>query len=80
MSGAWPLALLFSLLALLPPPGTKEPKPFKRPDGAPMPTVVAPLITATLCIILFFAVGPISKFLSPTVGDRVEYIADGGQP
>ena len=68
------------LLALLPPPGTKEPKPFKRPDGAPMPTVVAPLITATLCIILFFAVGPISDFLAPTVGDRVEYIADGGQP
>ena len=68
------------LLALMPPPGTKEPKPFKRPDGAPMPTVVAPLITATLCVILFFAVGPLSKFLAPTVGDRVEYIAEGGQP
>ena len=31
-------------------------------------------------IILFFAVGPLSDFLAPTVGDRVEYIADGGQP
>ena len=68
------------LMALMPPPGTKESKPFKRPDGAPMPTVAAPLITAALCIVLFFAIGPISKFLAPTVGDRVEYIADGGQP
>ncbi|MEZ5947073.1 MAG: proton-conducting transporter membrane subunit [Hyphomonas sp.] len=67
-------------LALMPPPGTKEPKPFKRPDGAPMPTVVAPLITAALCIILFFAVGPVSDFLAPTVGERAADVAAGVLP
>ncbi|MEZ5998913.1 MAG: proton-conducting transporter membrane subunit [Hyphomonas sp.] len=67
-------------LALMPPPGTKEPKPFKRPDGAPLPTVVAPLITAALCLILFFAVGPVSDFLAPTVGDRAADVAAGVLP
>ncbi|HPE48986.1 MAG TPA: proton-conducting transporter membrane subunit [Hyphomonas sp.] len=67
-------------LALMPPPGTKEPKPFKRPDGAPMPTVLAPLITALLCLILFFAVGPVSDFLAPSMGDRAAAVAAGGLP
>ncbi|MCA8901287.1 MAG: monovalent cation/H+ antiporter subunit D family protein [Hyphomonas sp.] len=67
-------------LALMPPPGSKEPKPYKRPDGAPMPTVAAPLITATLCIVLFFFAGEVAGFLSPSVGDRAADVAAGVLP
>lgn len=53
------------ILALMPPPGTKPPKEFKRPGGAPWLTVAAPLFTAALCFVLFFMVDPIGDFLEP---------------
>lgn len=55
------------ILALMPPPGTKPPKEFKRPGGAPALTVAAPLFTAALCIVLFFAIDPVGRFLSPAL-------------
>ncbi|MAN46916.1 MAG: cation:proton antiporter [Hyphomonas sp.] len=69
------------ILALMPPPGTPEPKPFKRPDGAPLPTVAAPMITAGLCIILFFLAGPMADFLAPAFeASTSTSIVTGGQP
>ncbi|MBK8196838.1 MAG: monovalent cation/H+ antiporter subunit D family protein [Acidobacteria bacterium] len=53
------------ILALMPPPGTKPPKEFKRPGGAPALTVAAPMFTAILCIVLFFAIDPVANFLAP---------------
>ena len=57
------------ILALMPPPekdGTiVEPIAFKRPGGAPMLTVAAPLFTAILAFALFFFSGEIGDFLSP---------------
>lgn len=53
------------ILALMPPPGSKPPKDFKRPGGAPWLTVAAPLLTASLCFVLFFMVGPVADFLTP---------------
>ena len=53
------------ILALMPPPGSKPPKEFKRPGGAPWLTVAAPLFTAGLCFVLFFMVDPIADFLAP---------------
>lgn len=53
------------ILALMPPPGSKPPKEFKRPGGAPWLTVAAPLFTAGLCFALFFLVDPIGDFLAP---------------
>lgn len=53
------------ILALMPPPGSKPPKEFKRPGGAPWLTVAAPLFTAGLCFTLFFLVDPIADFLAP---------------
>jgi multicomponent Na+:H+ antiporter subunit D len=53
------------ILALMPPPGTKPPKEFKRPGGAPALTVAAPMFTAILCIVLFFAIDPVADFLAP---------------
>jgi multicomponent Na+:H+ antiporter subunit D len=73
--------LPISILALMPPPDSPEPVPFKRPGGAPMLTVAAPCFTAALCFIMFFAVGPISKFLEPATGERpVEIYMAGGNP
>ena len=69
------------ILALMPPPGSGEPVPFKRPGGAPFFTVAAPVTTAALCFLLFFAVGPLANFLEPTVGERpviAAGISDGG--
>ena len=57
------------ILALMPPPGSPEPAPFKREGGAPMLTVAAPAFTAVLCFLLFFAVGPLAEFLSPVIGE-----------
>lgn len=68
------------ILALMPPPGTPEPKPFKRPDGAPMLTVAAPLITAGLCVVLFFLVGPLGDFLAPAFETPTSSVYTGGQP
>jgi multicomponent Na+:H+ antiporter subunit D len=53
------------ILALMPVPGTKPPKEFKRPGGAPALTVAAPAFTAALCVLLFFMITPISNFLAP---------------
>lgn len=53
------------ILALMPPPDSGTPIPFKRPGGAPMLTVAAPCFTAFLCFLMFFAVGPMADFLTP---------------
>lgn len=63
------------ILALMPPPGGPEPAPFKRAGGAPFFTVAAPVFTATLCLLLFFAIGPMTEFLYPAVGERPDYAA-----
>ncbi|MEM1086369.1 MAG: proton-conducting transporter membrane subunit [Pseudomonadota bacterium] len=55
-------------LALMPPRGTPEPAPYKRPEGAPFLTVAAPCFTAALCFLMFFAVGPLTEFLDPAIG------------
>ncbi|MBA3067725.1 MAG: monovalent cation/H+ antiporter subunit D family protein [Hyphomonas sp.] len=60
------------ILALMPPPGTKPLKEFKRPGGAPALTVAAPLFTAALCFVLFFVIDPVSDFLEPAFA-TVEY-------
>ena len=59
------------ILALMPPPDSPEPAPYKRPGGAPMLTVAAPCFTAILCFLMFFTVGPISDFLEPATGERI---------
>jgi len=59
------------ILALMPPPGSGEPAPYKRPGGAPMLTVAAPCFTALLCVLMFFTIGPISEFLEPATGERI---------
>ena len=61
------------ILALMPPPGSGDPVPFKRAGGAPFFTVFAPVVTATLCLLLFFAVGPLTEFLEPSTGERPDY-------
>ena len=68
------------ILALMPPPGSPEPKAFKRPGGAPALTVAAPVFTAALCIILFFLMGPLADFLAPSVGGSAAAIVTGVQP
>ena len=56
------------ILALMPPPGTPEPAPYKNAGGAPPLTVFAPAFTALLCFALFFGVGYLGAFLAPVVG------------
>ncbi len=71
------------ILALMPPPGTPAPAEFRRPGGAPALTVAAPAVTALLCLLLFFFVGPMSDFLVPALGERPGVsaaLAGGGQP
>jgi multicomponent Na+:H+ antiporter subunit D len=69
------------ILALMPPPGTPETPPFKRPGGAPALTVAAPCFTAALCFLMFFTIGPMTEFLEPALGERIatNYMP-GGQP
>lgn len=55
------------ILALMPPAGTPEPAPYKRAGGAPALTVAAPVVTASLCFVLFFLIGPLKEFLYPAV-------------
>ncbi|MDJ0922613.1 MAG: monovalent cation/H+ antiporter subunit D family protein [Henriciella sp.] len=69
-----------SVVALMPPPGSPEPAPFKRPGGAPMLTVAAPCFTALLCFVMFFGVGPISEFLEPVFYGVTSTQAEGGMP
>ncbi len=57
--------LPIAILGLMPPRGTPEPRPFKRPEGAPFFTVAAPVFTALLCFVLFFAINPVGNFLKP---------------
>ena len=64
------------ILALMPPRGSPEPAPYKRPGGAPAFTVAAPLFTAMLCFALFFLAGPLSEFLQPAMGGPSD--ASGG--
>ncbi len=56
------------ILALMPPKGTPEPAPYKRPEGAPRFVVAAPVFTAFGTFALFFVMGYISDFLSPAMG------------
>ena len=56
------------ILALMPPAGSAPPAEFKREEGVPILTVVAPVITAVLCFLLFFAIGYIEAFMSPAFG------------
>lgn len=60
--------LPIAILALMPPKGSPEPAPYKRPEGAPTLTVVAPVLTAIGTFVLFFAMGPIRDFLAPAMG------------
>ena len=53
------------ILALMPPKGTPEPAPYKRPEGAPRFVVIAPVFTAFGTLLLFFAMGAIASFLAP---------------
>lgn len=56
------------ILGLMPPKGTPEPAPYKRPEGAPRLVVAAPVITAFGTLILFFSMGSIAAFLAPAMG------------
>lgn len=56
------------ILGLMPPKGTPEPAPYKRPEGAPHFVVAAPVFTAFGTLVLFFAMGHIAAFLAPAFG------------
>lgn len=56
------------ILALMPPKGSPEPAPYKRPEGAPRLVVLAPVITAIGTFVLFFFMGNLASYLSPALG------------
>ena len=56
------------ILGLMPPKGSPEPAPFKRPEGAPRFVVAAPVLTAAGTLVLFFFMGEIAAFLAPAMG------------
>lgn len=56
------------ILGLMPPKGTPEPAPYKRPEGAPRFVVAAPVFTAFGTLVLFFFMGSIAAFLAPAMG------------
>jgi len=60
--------LPIAILALMPPKGSPEPAPYKRPEGAPALTVIAPVLTAIGTLILFFSMGMLNDFLAPAMG------------
>jgi len=62
--------LPIAILALMPPRGTLEPAPYKRPEGAPMFTVAAPVFTAFGTVVLFFLMGELYDFLLPAIGGQ----------
>lgn len=62
--------LPIAILALMPPKGSPEPAPYKRPEGAPVLTVVAPVLTAFGTLVLFFAMGYLDDFLAPAMGGQ----------
>ena len=57
-----------AIRALMPPKDIGEPEPFKRPGGAPPLAVAPPVITAAGCVVLFFLIDPIARFLAPALG------------
>ena len=59
--------LPIAILGLMPPAGTPEPAPYKRPGGAPLPTVLAPVLTAVGTILVFFYAGQIAAVLRPVL-------------
>ena len=67
--------LPIALLAFFPPPGTPEPPLYKRVGGAPALTVAAPVVTAGLCVALFFFIGPLKAFLDPSLSPPAEMTA-----
>ena len=62
--------LPIAVLALMPPKGSPEPAPYKRPEGAPPLTVAAPVLTAIGTLILFFTMGMLNDFLAPAMGGQ----------
>lgn len=56
------------ILGLMPPKGTPEPAPYKRPEGAPRFVVAAPVFTAFGTLVLFFLMGSVAAFLAPAMG------------
>jgi multicomponent Na+:H+ antiporter subunit D len=60
--------LPIAVLGLMPPAGTAEPAPFKRPGGAPFLAVAAPVFTAIGTLVLFFFMGEVYDFLLPAIG------------
>jgi len=62
--------LPIAFLALMPPKGSPEPAPYKRPEGAPPLTVAAPVLTAIGTLILFFTMGMLYDFLAPAMGGQ----------
>ncbi|MEM1389646.1 MAG: proton-conducting transporter membrane subunit [Pseudomonadota bacterium] len=67
------------ILALMTLKGGPEPAPYKRPEGAPMLTVIAPCFTAGLCFLVFLAVGPLTEFLEPAIGKDALSISYTGE-
>ena len=59
-----------AVLGLMAPKGTPEPAPYKRPEGAPMFTVAAPVFTALGTLVLFFLMGELYDFLLPAIGGQ----------
>ena len=56
------------ILGLMPPKGSPEPAPYKRPEGAPRFVVAAPVFTAFGTLVLFFFMGSLATFLAPAMG------------
>lgn len=62
--------LPIAVLGLMPPKGTPEPAVYKRPEGAPVFTVAAPVFTALGTLVLFFYMGEVYDFLLPAIGGQ----------
>ncbi|WP_300379234.1 proton-conducting transporter membrane subunit [Henriciella sp.] len=62
--------LPIAFIGLMPPKGTPEPVAYKRPGGAPMFTVAAPVFTAFGTLVLFFFMGELYDFLLPAIGGQ----------
>ncbi len=69
-----------AILGLMPLPGTKPPKEFKRPGGAPALTVAAPAFTALLCLLLFLFIAPVGDFLAPALATTDTIVQEMSEP